>query len=239
VSPPPDAPPQALLETMLARHGRVPWLARHLARMEASAHALGIPWPGRDDVAGAVTAAVREVPGRGRVRLVLDAAGARAEASPEPGSEPPWRGAAAVSVRGGWDPRSRRAEHKALPRRRWDRAQAAAEAAGADHALLLDAGGRLGEAAVGNVFAVVAGDLVPAPAEGLLAGVARAVVRERLPVREEALVETVWREAEELFLTNAVRGVVPLTAVDGRPVGAGVPGPVAARARDALRQSLR
>ncbi len=33
-------------------------------------------------------------------------------------------------------------------------------------------------------------------------------------------------EADEAFLTNALMGVMPLLAVDGRPVGDGRPGPV-------------
>ena len=37
------------------------------------------------------------------------------------------------------------------------------------------------------------------------------------------------RSAEEIFLTSAARGVLPVTAVDGHPVGQGRPGPVTHR----------
>ena len=37
------------------------------------------------------------------------------------------------------------------------------------------------------------------------------------------------RGADEAFLTSATRGVLPITTIDGRPVGAGVPGPVTRR----------
>lgn len=231
-----EARPRALVETMLAVDGAVPWLTRHLARMEASARALELGWPGRAALTDAIAAAVSAAGPRARVRLVLGPDGVRAEAAAEP--EPAWEGAPAVSLRGAWDPALGAAEHKALPRERWDRAQTAARAAGAAHALLLDRAGRLGEAAVGNVFAVVAGQLVTAPVRGLLPGIARAVVIERMAVREEALAEADWRSAAELFLTNAVRGVVPLTSVDERPVGDGRPGPVAAAARHELRRPL-
>lgn len=229
-----EPPPRALVETMRARDGGVPWLARHLARMEASARALGLPWPGRAALTETVAAAVAGAAPRATVRLVLEADGPRAEALPEPATERGAAGTTAVSAAGAWDPGLARAEHKALPRDRWDRLQAAARGAGADHALMLDRRGRLGEAALGNVFAVVAGELVTAPARGLLPGIARGLLVERLRVREEALEEEVWRAAAELFLTNAVRGVVPLVRVDGRAVGDGRPGPVAARARAEL-----
>jgi branched-subunit amino acid aminotransferase/4-amino-4-deoxychorismate lyase len=37
------------------------------------------------------------------------------------------------------------------------------------------------------------------------------------------------RSADELFLTSAARGVLPVTRLDGRPVGQGRPGPVTRR----------
>lgn len=79
------------------------------------------------------------------------------------------------------------------------------------------------------------GAVVTAPVRGLLPGVARGVVLELTPVREEALEEPVWRTADELFLTNAVAGVIPVVAVDGRSVGAGRPGPVTRDLADAVR----
>jgi D-alanine transaminase len=77
--------------------------------------------------------------------------------------------------------------------------------------------------------------VVTAPVRGLLPGIARGIVAEVAPVREEALEEPVWRAADELFLTNAVAGVIPLVAVDGRPIGAGRPGPVARDLADLVR----
>ena len=63
--------------------------------------------------------------------------------------------------------------------------------------------------------------------EAMLPGLTRAEIIRRHPVREEALPESAWRAAEEVFLTNALRGVVPITEVDGTPVGDGSVGPVA------------
>jgi branched-subunit amino acid aminotransferase/4-amino-4-deoxychorismate lyase len=39
-----------------------------------------------------------------------------------------------------------------------------------------------------------------------------------------------------MFLTNSLREIAPVTAVDGRPVGTGAVGPVTARVRAAFTQ---
>jgi branched-chain amino acid aminotransferase len=225
---------EGLFETMRAEGGSVPLLERHLARLAASAAALGLPSiPGPADARAAVAAALGAFgDGPARVRLT---------ATPRPtllvevtalGAAAP--SATAVSVRGGWLPGDPVAEHKTLSYARHRLRQRAAEAAGADHALLLDDAGRLGEAALASVFCAIDGSLVTAPARGLLAGVARAVVLERVGARQEAPAEAAWRGASEIVLTNAVRGAVPVVAVDGRPVGDGRPGPWARRLAEAL-----
>jgi branched-subunit amino acid aminotransferase/4-amino-4-deoxychorismate lyase len=39
------------------------------------------------------------------------------------------------------------------------------------------------------------------------------------------------RGADEAFLTSTIRGVMPVTRVDGAPIGEGRPGPITARVR--------
>lgn len=232
---------EGLLETMRAEDGRVALLERHLERLARSAATLGLEAiPAPDAMRAAVGEALGAAPaGPLRVRLC---------ASPHPtllvevAPEPPLgevTAASALTVRGAWIPGNRIAEHKTLSYagHRWS--QRRARAAGADHALLLDARGRLGEAALASAFCVVDGELRTAPADGLLAGVARAVVCGALPVREEALGEGAWRAAEEIVLTNAVRGAIAITAVDGAPVGDGVPGPWGRRMHGLLRARFR
>jgi branched-chain amino acid aminotransferase len=41
------------------------------------------------------------------------------------------------------------------------------------------------------------------------------------------------READEVFVTSTAGGIMPVTRVDGAPVGGGVPGPVTLRLREA------
>jgi branched-chain amino acid aminotransferase len=41
------------------------------------------------------------------------------------------------------------------------------------------------------------------------------------------------RMADEVFITSTAGGIIPITTVDGRPVGSGEPGPVTWRLREA------
>ena len=228
---------EGLIETMRAEGGRVPLLDRHLDRLERSAAVLGLaPMPSREEVIAGVQAVVAAVGGRARVRVTATPAPtllveAVPLASGDAGDE---RGSTAVSLRGAWtgDPL---AEHKTLSRAGLRRAERIARSATADDALLLDADGRLGEAAGANVYCVIGGEVITAPARGLLAGVARSLVLDLAQVREEPLSERDWRGADEIFATSAVRGIDAIVRVDGPPVGAGAPGPVTRRLRAAYR----
>jgi branched-chain amino acid aminotransferase len=231
-----------LFETMRAAGGRVPLLDRHLRRLAASAAALGLdPFPDEGTIRDAVAATV-SAHGDGPARVRLTATPRPTllvEATPLPPDvqlNVPAR-SIGLSVPGAWLPGNRIAEHKTLSCAAWRLAQARAEAAGAGHALLLDRGGRLGEAAIANVFCDVGGEVVTAPADGLLPGVARAICLEAVGARERAAEEAEWRAAREIVAVNALRGAVAITAVDGAPVGDGVPGPLAHALAAALAEA--
>ncbi len=233
---------EGLFETMRAEGGRVALLDRHLDRLEASARTLGWgPMPPRGLMErAAATVAEALAPGSGRVRLT---ATARPTLLVEGTREAPLAAtpaaASAISLRGAWHPAAALAEHKSLSYAGFRLAQARAEREGADHALLLDADGRLGEAATASALCAAGGRLVCAPPRGLLAGVARAAVMAALEVAELAPDEATWRAADEIILTNAVRGAVAVVAVDGVPVGEGAVGPIAHRVQAVLRAALR
>ena len=97
--------------------------------------------------------------------------------------------------------------------------------------------GRVTEGATSNVFAVVGGALrTPPLSRRILAGVTRRLLLELLradgiEVREEPLTTAELAAAEELWVTGSTRGVLAVTALDGRPVGAGEVGPAARAAR--------
>lgn len=105
---------------------------------------------------------------------------------------------------------------------------ATARAADAETALLVE-GGDVLEAAAANVVVVDAGTALTPPADGrLLPGTTRGLVVAGGHVIERPVTTAMLGTATEVVLLSAVRGAVPVVAVDGRPVGDGTPGPVAA-----------
>lgn len=103
-------------------------------------------------------------------------------------------------------------------------------AAGVFDSILLNWESYLTECTVSNLFFVRAGRLcTPALACGLLDGITRNIV---LSLAQEAQisvdegyfgVEAIYK-ADECFLTNTSMEVMPVTMVDGHPVGKGTPG---------------
>lgn len=221
-----------LIETMRARNGRVFRLERHLTRLAGSARALDFRGlPSADEIRAEVAAAVAAAgPGDLRVRVaVSEAPTLWVEASPvEPlGMEPGT--ATAITMPGSWRPDLFTAQHKTASRAMWSWADRKAAEARVDAALLLDDDGRMGEATTASVFVRTAdGEILTAPVKGLLPGVGREVMLEFIPgVRERAAERAEWTNATEVVLVSALRGVVAVTSIDGRPVGDGRPGPVA------------
>ena len=60
-----------------------------------------------------------------------------------------------------------------------------------------------------------------------------------MPVEEGLVFPSDLYRADEVFLTSSVRELVSVVRVDGREVGVGAPGPVAARLREAYRAEVR
>ena len=97
--------------------------------------------------------------------------------------------------------------------------------AGADTAALVDREGNLVEGPGFNVFARI-GDRVVTPARGVLEGVTRATAlelleREPVSVHLENLPISEVENADEIFITSTAGGVMPVTRIDGKPVGDG------------------
>lgn len=87
-----------------------------------------------------------------------------------------------------------------------------------------------------NLFAVRDGSITT-PAAGVLEGVTRRTaieLAERLgvPVKRAPLTLDAVRDADELFGTSTAGGILPMTTVDGSPVGNGRPGPLTMSLRE-------
>lgn len=102
------------------------------------------------------------------------------------------------------------------------------KAAGAIEILYIS-GGQVLECATSNVFIVKDGAVIT-PAENILPGITRkvalALAREQYEVEERAITLDELFAADECFITSSFKDIVPIASIDGRPIGAGAPGPV-------------
>ncbi len=95
--------------------------------------------------------------------------------------------------------------------------------------------GFLTEGAASNIFVVRDGVLLAPPKSHLmLSGITYDVVLElaaghAMPHEVREILEDEVRRADELWLTSSTKEVLPITLLDGKPVGDGRPGPAFAR----------
>jgi branched-chain amino acid aminotransferase len=117
--------------------------------------------------------------------------------------------------------------------------------AGCVEALMLNHKGEVAECTGDNIFVVRQGRLLtPPPDAGILEGITRGAVMELaiaagIDCREATLVRHDLYTADECFLTGTAAEVIPVVEIDGRKVGAGVPGPVTLRLKDAFHALVR
>ena len=105
----------------------------------------------------------------------------------------------------------------------------------ADEALFVTPHGRVLEGTTWTFFWVADGRLLTVPLEErILASITRALVIEECDVEERICTLDDLAAAQEAFIASTVREVMPITAIDGRPLPA-APGPVTERAAAALR----
>ncbi len=208
-----------LIETMRVREGRIPLLERHLARLAGSLAALGLPQPSPD-----VAALVEPFAGCGEAVLRIEVAEGRASVTVRdlPRLDPPVVITASAA--------HRPYPHKTAERTCFAAAAAEAAAVGANDALLLTEDGWVAEGTVWSVFwweregEGQGGDQLRTPTLEL--GILPGIGRQRVLELGLGLVPQQGRDAraaltgKSLFLTNAVRGVVPIATLDGNPVPA-------------------
>ena len=211
----------------------------HLARLERSARSLGIEIPlGADDLldvicevvarSGLEEAHVRPIVTRGFGAPGLDPwrcerASVIVMAYPFPpmlGTDP-LRLLIGSVVRKA--PRSLGAHVKSLNYLDAIVAKQQAKAAGLDDAVMLDALGAVAECTSTNLFMVVDGVLVTPTTRAALPGITRRTVLEvaselGIAVEERDIWPMELYVADAIFLTGSGAGIVPVGAVDGRPV---------------------
>jgi len=239
----------AVYEVIAVYDGRPLLLDAHLARLARSLAELRIANPHAEaawrDIVAQLIARNREAGAgadmgiyvhvsrgadRGRDHLLPTglAPTVYAMASPLAPADPDTPGVSAIT---GPDPRWARCDIKSTALLANVLLRDAARQAGAGEYIMLR-DGFVTEGAGSSVVIVEGGTLVSrADSTAILPGTTLRLVREVAATagfgyREESIHEARLRAADEIWLTAAMRGVAPVTRLDGVPVGAGVPGPV-------------
>ncbi|MDG3002721.1 aminotransferase class IV [Paludisphaera mucosa] len=234
-----------LFETLRTWNGRPTLLPRHLDRLRRSAEALGIPLdlgalPTADDARSLLAADRRD--GDAMLRITLTGGLSASEGSTLWMRSSPLPPTAVGGIRLGTIGPARQdplAGHKSLNYWSYRLLQEQARAEGCDEGLLIDKAGCVLEGSRTNVFFVIRGGLTTPPCDGrIVPGIMRGLVVERarasgLDVGEAPLGLLDRRlDPEEVFLTNAVRGVIPVGRWGEAHFPA--PGPTTARVREAV-----
>lgn len=205
-------PDEPLIETVLVQDGRIRLFDRHLVRLRRSGAAAKQVTAVRALASTWLRTASRPTV----LRFDVAAGTGVASRARTPGTTDPVR----LALVPGFDPEDATRERKLAARGWAEDAEAAARAAGADEPLLVSADGLVGETSRASLFVVDAtGRILTPPVRGLLPGVTRAWALEAAGAEEHALTVGELADARAAFLTTAGRGVVPVAAIDGRPLG--------------------
>jgi aminodeoxychorismate lyase len=241
-----------LFETIRVYGGHTPLWERHMARLRSSAHRinLNLPWSDAALLAGCRAALAASELHSGALRLTVTRGTGPRGYAPPPDAKPTaiaqpsaWSPPLAAYRRGWrlqlaatvvwpgavtWQVKSLSALEKTL-------ARGEAAAAHADEALLRNADGCLAEGAASNLFWARGGELyTPALSCGVLPGIARGLVLELagaggIPCHEGCYSLTDLSGADEVFMTNALVQLMPVSEVIGLRTWPPGPGPLAAR----------
>lgn len=236
-----------LFETMLLVDGQVRFLEAHLERLHDGCARLGIPAPAREALLEEIAQTTRSL--RSAVVKIIVTRGVGRGYRPTADVEPtrivavygaPERIKSAIVAR--WcetrlGRNARLAGMKHLNRLEQVLAQSELDAAAFDEGLMLDTEGELVAATAGNIFVVRDGLLATPDLRycGVAGVMRRQVLRAAAALGIAATEEPLWPHdlelASELFVTNAVRGIQSVVALDQLRWSEG---PVAKRLRDAL-----
>jgi aminodeoxychorismate lyase len=223
-----------LFETILFHRGRPLWLNRHLARMEAGAALLGVRLP---FLPPEVEQAIYRLARRGKLddgvaRLTVSRGSGPRGYSPAGCVNPTW----VMTLRRHVPPPARWYDEgialAPVPYRRDERSPVAgvkstsalervmaidhARGRGGDEGIVTDTAGRIACCVAANLFWVAGGELfTPSVDCGIVAGIARSVIleaarNEKIVARQVAEPPTALVDADEVFVTNALMGPVPV-----------------------------
>jgi branched-chain amino acid aminotransferase len=111
--------------------------------------------------------------------------------------------------------------------------------------IMLNWEGYVAEGTVSNIFMVKKGVLyTPHPDTGILKGVTRDLVlrlakRKKIPVKEAMLRPKDLMTSNECFITNTTMEIMPVTTINKKKIGKGIPGPVTAALHPVYQEEVR
>ncbi len=244
-----------LFETLRCYEGRPFRLQRHIDRMAASARHFDMPVLGLiEQVPEAVTAVLQANSLRNaRVRFTVTPPGAHGDqekptllvVSQVTAGYPPEFYTRGMTVhlntrwrQSGHDPLAGHKTTSYFPRLL---ALRAAQAAGCGEGLWFTPDNRLAEGCMSNIFLVKGGRLRTPPLDTpVLPGVTREAVMELaaaagIPIEQVACTINDLLDAEEVFLTNAIMEIMPVTRIERKTVGNEKPGAITRQLAEAYK----
>ena len=224
---------KGVFETVRGYDGFPFRLRDHVERMRLSARRFGIPFrvPSLEPVVRELT--LRNHAPDAYVRITLSALGhLLVLARPRRPLPAAWyaRGARLLAAPWRRDPRAPLSGHKILSYFENVLSHERALRRGYADMLYLGPRDEILEGCVSNIFLVFGGKVVTPPlGQNILPGMARRTVMELVPARERTVRRDEMREADEVFITNALIEVLPI----------GRPGPVTRGVMEAYRRAVR
>ncbi len=227
-----------LFETMAARDGKIIFADLHFDRLARGAATLGIdiPFP-KAELISAITSLLTETGmrdlGSAAVRLTLTRGTGPRGLAPSPDAKPTVlitcaptptlkESVSAITATGRRNEFSPTANVKTLTYLDQVMARREADSAGADDAILLNTQGKVTCATAANLFLWDSNTLITPPlTDGCLDGTTRRTILEvahqaGITAFEESITASTLANVESAFLTNALVGLQPLNAIDGR-----------------------
>ncbi|MEQ8202686.1 MAG: bifunctional anthranilate synthase component I family protein/class IV aminotransferase, partial [Smithellaceae bacterium] len=200
----------SLIETMLSTDGRIKLLDRHLRRLKASAQFFNIPC-NHTAIRQAVKKYAAPLAGRMRLRLLLNAKGevslehrpaTAAQAGPQQ----------IILSRHKTDSQDPFLYHKTTLRKLYDSEYRKCAESGYRDVIFCNEKNEITEGAISNIFIRRNGGCYTPPLRcGLLNGIGRQVMMEKLQAEEKILYWPDLQKADEIILTNSVRGATTVT----------------------------
>lgn len=236
-----------LFESFRADGDKVPFLREHLERLTASAQSLEMPIPDKRHLMTLVAALLEQSRAPSTyVKLLLSEDGNEMRlrttkvAQPlvvgyaEPFSPYPAslykRGVKVTIIQSVYNDSPPLCHHKTSNYLSKILGRTEARRQGAWEGILVTPGGKVSEGCTSNVFWVKQGKLHTVPVRtGCLPGITRSVITQlarkaKIPFQEKDCFPEELAQAEEVFVSNSLAGIVPVTMIDKKPIGSRRPG---------------